>query len=60
MIKMASMAGMAVSVVSEPFEVTSAVTASMVTELADHAVFARRSVSTVRSGAVTQREKETS
>jgi hypothetical protein len=54
------MAGMAVSVVSEPVEVTSAVTASMVTGLADHAVFARRSLSTLRSGAVPQREKETS
>jgi hypothetical protein len=54
------MAGMAVSVVSEPFEVTSAVTASMVTGLANHAVLVRRSVSTLRSGAVTQREKETS
>jgi hypothetical protein len=54
------MAGMAVSVASEPFEATSAVTASTVTALADHAVFARRSVSTLRSGTVTRREKETS
>jgi hypothetical protein len=54
------MAGVAVAVVSEPFEATSAVTASTVTGLADHAGFARRSVSSLRSGAVTQREKETS
>jgi uncharacterized membrane protein YadS len=53
-------AGMAASVVREPFEATRAVTASMVTGLADHAVFGPRSVSTLRSGTVTPREKETS
>jgi hypothetical protein len=54
------MANMAVSAVGEPSEATSAVTASKVTGLADHAVFAPRSVSTPHSGAVTQHEKETS
>jgi hypothetical protein len=54
------MAGMAVSAVSEPFEATSTVTASMVTGLADHSVFAPRSVSTLHFGAVTRHEKETS
>ena len=60
MIRVTSMAGMAVSVVREPCEATSAVIRLMVTGLANHAVFAPRSVSTLRSGAVSPREKETS
>jgi hypothetical protein len=54
-----SMAGMAASVVREPFEATSAVIRLMVTGLADHAVFAPRSGSTPRSGTVRPRKKET-